>query len=285
MKILKCCKLNLMQWRIQPKFLLMLVFYLLHILDRMWTFRVFLQANDLKAAPWTLPALLGYNKGQWYLIAMLAFIFIICDAPFLNRQQQLVLQRVGKRQWISGQLLYLVVLSFLFALVTWLCTWVFLLPEVEWTTQWGVGIQSATRNLNSFAVRPGMIVESAVLKNWSAPGATAWVFLMQFLTGIFLGELVLVLNLWARRGIGVCIAIFLTVLSFTIRHFEGMAGYVKHLVFISPVNWTDLTMVGDAAEKQPSLLYCVSFLLIFIVGLATLAITTIHRCNLDIDKE
>ena len=84
-----------------------------------------------KAAPWMLPALLGYNNGQWYMIAMLAFIFIICDAPFLNRQQQFVLQRVGKRQWISGQLLYLVVLSFLFAVVTWLCTWVFLLPELR----------------------------------------------------------------------------------------------------------------------------------------------------------
>ena len=283
MKILKCCKLNLMQWRLQPKFLMVFVFFVLNTMERVFPYKAFAQATGLKIAPWLLPGLVGANG--WYLMTILAFVLLICDAPFLNRQQQFVLQRVGKVRWLIGQLLYLLVLSLAAAVLTWVLSWIVLLPEVEWTTQWGAGIQSATRHYSDHVVRPPFTVTSVILKQWTAMGATGWVFLMQVLIGMFLGELVMVCNLWTRRGVGVSLAVFWVLLATIVERFTGYIGYVKYLAWCSPLSWMDLTLVGKTANWNPPLGYALGMLLLLCVGLAALALCNIHKCSLDTDKE
>ena len=283
MKMLKCCKLNLMQWRIQPKYIIVLCFLILHTFDQVFPYKAFAQSADLKIAPWLLSGLV--RGANWYMITMLAYILLISDAPFLNRQQQFVLQRVGKIHWLRGQLLYLLVQSFLVAMLTWVMSWCFLLPEVEWTTQWGSGIQSASRHTVGYMVRPPFVVYTHVLKNWSAVGATAWVFLMQILIGLFLGELVLVCNLWTRRGIGVSLAVFWVLLYATVKIWSQSAGFVKYLAWISPLCWMDLTLTGDTGIYQPPLWYAAVVLILLCVGLAVFALCNIHKCSLDMDKE
>ena len=48
-------------------------------------------------------------------------MLLISDAPFRNRQQQFILLRVGKRDWMGGQLLYILFTSVAFTAVLCFC--------------------------------------------------------------------------------------------------------------------------------------------------------------------
>lgn len=283
MKAIKCCKINLMQWRIQPKYMLVLVFLVLRMMGMILPYKEFAVDTGFKIAPYLLVALV--RSSNWYMLFMLAYILLICDAPFMNRQQQFVLQRTGKVTWLRGQLLYLVVLSLSVTLLTWVLSWVFLLPHVDWTAQWGTGIQSATRYPSQFSVYPPYLFPLYILKNWTGIEAMAWVLLMQFLIGLFLGELVLVCNLWSKRGLGVAISAMLLLLSYMVSGYATTAGNIKRLIYLSPLSWMDLSLFGDTSVNQPPLEYALVMLLLLCVGLAALALSRIHKSSLDMDKE
>lgn len=68
------------------------------------------------AGRWDIPCapgcsrLLPCDPGNFVPI-FLAFVLLVSDAPFRNRQQQFVLLRVGKGAWIGGQLMYILFTS------------------------------------------------------------------------------------------------------------------------------------------------------------------------------
>lgn len=283
MKIWKCCKLNMMQWRIQPKFLLVLLYIVLCTWKPLAAYKDFAVAAGFKLAPWILVGLT--SAGRWFMFHMLSYILLISDAPFLNRQQQFVLQRTGKVTWLAGQFLYLVVLSALITILTWVLSVLALMPEIDWTTEWGVGLQSAARHSGVFPVYPPFTINLYVLKNMTGMGATLWVLLMQFLIGLFLGELVLVCNLWTKRGVGISISAALVCLSTLVSFYAGTAGNIKKLVFVSPLSWMDLALTGDTAIGQPSLWYCLIVLLTLIIGMTVFALCNIHKHSLDTMEE
>ena len=110
-----------------------------------------------------------------FITVYLGFVLLLSDAPFRSRQQQFVLQRVGKRIWAAGQLLYLFLACLVFTLLLWVLTWIFLLPRLEWgmglgpgphygsrlryfTRVWGVGLEyECMRNVAPWRLRPGCL--------------------------------------------------------------------------------------------------------------------------------
>ena len=130
MKLLRCCKLNVLQWRIQPKYFLCVVFLTLHMWNLLHGLNDYATALGYRIHPWIFPFLPDTNWN--FTVMLLLFVLMICDAPFRNGQQQFVLLRVGKQRWIAAQLLYLLFLSVLFTVFLWVLSWVFLWPNLEW---------------------------------------------------------------------------------------------------------------------------------------------------------
>lgn len=283
MKAWKCCKVNMLQWRIQPKFILVLAYMLICTWRYVSPFREFAVVMGIDMAPWIISGLV--RAGDWYLYFMLGYLMLICDAPFLNRQQQFVLQRTGKVTWMWGQILYLVVFSALVTLMTWLLTVLVIFPHVDWTSQWGVALQSISRYPGNYPVQPSFAINLYILKNMTGMGATLWALFMQFMIGMFLGVLVMVCNLWGKRGLGVSISAILLSLSQLVKLHVSTAGKIKKLVFLSPLSWMDLTMTGDTSIGQPSLWYCGGVLLVLTVALSTFALCNIHKHSLELNKE
>ncbi len=106
-----------------------------------------------------------------------AFVLLLSDAPFRSRQQQFVLQRVGKRIWAAGQLLYLFLACLVFTLLLWVLTWIFLfLPRLEWGWDWGPVLTTVAAS----GISPEYGVwglEYECMRNVTPLAATAWVCL------------------------------------------------------------------------------------------------------------
>ena len=57
------------------------------------------------------------------------------------------------------------------------------------------------------------------------------------------------------------------------------------LTWISPISWIDRSVLGQTGQKLPSYTYAMVMPIVLSLILVVIAMTTIHRCNLDTDKE
>ena len=277
MKMLRCCKLNVLQWRIQPKYVLCIAFLILHMWSVLHGFLAYSTDLGHPMHPWLLPFLPGTYVS--FTIMMVLFVFLICDAPFRNGQQQMVLLRVGKQQWIGAQLLYLLLASVCFAVLLWVLSWVFLLPNLEWSGEWGKAIQTAARTTALWNY-VDMELSVQFLKGTTPMAGTLWTVGMMVGVCFLLGEIILVCNLWCKQGLGTAIAVGLVLLHCAIRTFSTLR-YYHVLVWFSPVSWIDYSLMGHTNQNMPSYAYGIGMVLGLGAILAVGSIMTIHRCNLE----
>lgn len=272
-KAWKCCKINFLQWRANPKYLLFFVYLVLIMWGTTHGLPQYADALGYsKITPWLLPLFLRVNRV--YPLLMTGFLILICDLPIRTRQQQFVLLRAGKRAWLNGQLIYLLVLCLCFSSLLWISSWFFYFPRLEWTPRWGKIIVSLLPDSHNAAGPYGYLEASIdILKNTNGLKSTIWTLGMQTIVCFFLGLLVMLLNLTAHRGTGVFIAAGLILLSFFVRFFAGFTDKLRYLIWISPVSWIDRSMIGHANQNLPS--YNCAVLMVF--GLCFFLIAILHR--------
>ncbi len=141
MKLFRICKINLIQWRINPKYLAVALYLVLYMWNSTRGYVSYCRDVGYSIRPWLFPP--AARIAAILLFIYIAFVLLLSDAPFRNRQQQFVLQRVGKRSWLAGQLMYLFVTCLLFTALLWLLSWIFLLPCLEWGWDWGPVLTTA----------------------------------------------------------------------------------------------------------------------------------------------
>lgn len=276
MKTLKCCKVNFMQWRLHPKYLLCALFLTVNLWSLSSGLLEYAKILDRPVRPWLLAMLPGSSLD--FLILMLPFILLISDAPFRSRQQQFVLQRVGKLSWIAGQMIFLFATCVVYALVVWVMSWLFLLPRLEWGKSWGAVFQTAAQ-MGNFG---RMQLTYEIIRGSTPAAATAWVFFMMIGVCFLLGEIMILCNLYLHQGIGVAVTSGLLLLACMIR-FNSLAR--RLLIWVSPVSWMDRSLMGHVNQKLPSYGYAAGMVIFLDVALCAIILLTIHKCNLDATKE
>ena len=277
MKLLRCCKLNVLQWRIQPKYFLCVVFLALHMWNLLHGLNDYATALGYRIHPWIFPFLPDTNWN--FTVMLLLFVLMICDAPFRNGQQQFVLLRVGKQRWIAAQLLYLLFLSVLFTVFLWVLSWVFLWPNLEWAGDWGKVLQTAART-GAHGDYANVILSPQMIKGTTPAVVTVWTGCMMIGVCFLLGEVVLLCNLWCQKGLGTAIAVGLVIVHSVIRMFSYFRYY--HVwTWLSPVSWMDYSLMGHTNQNMPSYAYGIGMVLGLSILLGTLSIATVHQCKID----
>ena len=232
--------------------------------------------------PWVFPILPGSPEN--FIPVFLAFALLISDAPFRNRQQQFVLLRVGKGPWIGGQLLYVFLSSVVFTGVLWVLSWIFLLPNLEWGTDWGVVLTTAAVVAGQGAYTPLDVVYGCI-KGISPMAATLWVAGVMIAVCFLLGMIMVLCNLWIRKGVGTVVVCGLIILPFIISVFAHTPYFPKQLLWISPVSWLDRSLMGNSHQNLPSYSYAALMPIGLSIVLGLVILGTIHRCNLDTEGE
>lgn len=281
MKLLRLCKINFIQWRINPKYLVIFLYIGLYMWDITRGYVEYCRDVGYPILPWLLPLLPG-NRVIFLYIYM-AFVLLLSDAPFRNRQQQFVLQRVGKRSWIAGQLLYLFLTCLIFTAVVWVFSWLFLLPVLEWGTDWGPVLTTIAADFpNGYAM---MALSYRCMQGATPLEAMAWVFPMMVGVSFLLGEIMILCNLWLKKGVGNVVVTGFALLSFLISIVVDTPYIGRLLLWISPLSWLDRGIMGSPNQGLPSYGYAAGMTVGLCILLGLVIICTIHRCNLETDKE
>lgn len=282
MKILRATRINLFRWRNDPKYLAVAIYMVLYIYYCFGGICDYARDLELSIHPWIFPFLM--RGGEIICPLMLGYVILIADAPFCNRQQQFILLRTGKRTWMGGQILYLFLLSVVFTALLYLLSIVFALPEIQWSGDWGSFI--TTMAVSGLPAKYGRLdAQYSVMKGISPIEATLWVAVVLIFVCFLLSLIMLLCNLWAGKGIGTVVVSAIVIMPLLTQFFQYTPYVYRYLTWISPISWVDRSVLGQTGQKLPSYTYAMVMPIVLSLILVVIAMTTIHRCNLDTDKE
>ena len=192
--------------------------------------------------------------------------------------------RVGKVRWLTGQIIYLFLLSFVFTISLFLLSILYILPRVEWSADWGNFL--ITIAVSGLPGKYGSIdARYSIIKDASPIYATTWTLTTFIFVCFLFGMVVLLCNLWLDKKIGVVIASAFAILPKITAIFQSKPYVFRYLTWISPLNWSDRSILGQTGQNLPSYTYGFVMPIILSAIMIIIAISTIHRCNFDATKE
>lgn len=282
MKLLRATRINLLHWFNDSKYPAVLLYIVLCMYHLVGNASDYAQELGVKIHPWLFPFLM--RNGNVICPLMLGFLLLISDAPFRNRQQQFVLFRIGKYTWMGAQILYLLFLSASFTLLLYLLSVIFTLPETQFSTQWGSYL--TTIAVDGLPGQYGSIDASySVIKNATPTEVTLWSTTSLTLVCFLLGLIMLLCNLWTKKGVGMAIVSSSVIMPMLTQYFQNTPYVYRYLTWITPMNWPDRSVMGQTGQNLPSYAYGIYMPLLLSLILAFVAMATVHNCGLDTDKE
>ena len=226
---------------------------------------------------WIFPFL--YSQFHTKLIYTLPIILLFCNAPFCDNDQIFVYTRVGRKKWLCGQMLYIVIAAavyYFFLLIVSLVSTVFI---GEISMEWGKTLQTLAVSNIGFRVGSPFVDVSGLIVDFFTPlQAIGFTFLVSWLCAIFLGLLIFFCNtVFKTKFIGTMISSALVVLSVLVEN----GGYA-FIIPYSPVSWNTLDNIDvGGLTINPSFGYCMGVYLTLIAVLIAGIFIFCRKQNLD----
>ena len=227
-------------------------------------------------APWVFPFYLT-SPSMLIVYSGLAML-LFCDVPSMDGQAPFVLIRVGKRDWILGQILYVVILAFFYTLWNMLCSVLVLVPNIVLKNEWG----SVFRTIASYpeimwdsGATIGFAMDLETFEMFTPVAAMIISGILYWFGTIFLGMIILAFYVMTGKMLGIAVCGFLVALAYFSCSL-GLLGYGSVIGQISPINWSSLLSGnGNEAWKWSILKYT-------ILSLAFGVISVVMFCRKDV---
>ena len=233
-------------------------------------------------SPWMFPHILTVPIAMpvYGSFAMLLF----SNAPFIDRHTPFIMIRTGRNSWVWGQLLYILITSFLYTMINYLITVISFFPYIAFTNDWGKVIRTLAMNPSSAydkGIQLTVIVNSNIVTAFSAIEATLISLSMFFLVTLFMGIIIFSLNLIVGKMCGTIIAGILVFVSyFSIYVGRLTIGY--HVFYFSPLSWSSLQYIDwYNSGDSPSFLYAVALLLGISILLGIISVISFSRKDIN----
>lgn len=283
MKALRIAKLNFLQWRNTPHYVVALIYVFLYSYNRIYGLADYAASLGSAISPWVLPFM--PCMGSSFLPFMLGYVLLVSDVPFRTRQQGFVIQRTGKQMWMVGQLLYILLVSISFTLMMWVLSWIWLIPELKWSGEWSPVLRTAAMNGVPRIFRVYMEFPYTLIKNTNPITVTLWCIATMAAVCFLLGVVMAVCNLWMRKGWGAIIIASLAAISLIMDNSAQNPGPIRYILWVSPLNWMDYSLMGHSEQYLPSHAFGILCPLLLGSGISTIMILTIGKCDVETDKE
>ena len=231
---------------------------------------------SLRVTPWLLPFFLSF-----YLMLLVhggACLLLFSSLGENNSYNYFVLSRVGKAVYMKGQLLSVLIISFLYSCLILLLSLVFVIPHLGWDGGWGVLLntmsQSASQISEEAGVNLSIVIEGELLRIFTPVSAMLVSFLCLWLSASFLGVLILFCTAHFDRSTGIVVAGLFVCLSLFAR-LLGSITIGSWLQKISPMTWANFAYLDwYYSGMLPSPLYAFG---VWILSIGLMSFFTIRK--------
>lgn len=283
MRVFRIAQLNFLHWKKNPKYSAAILYLFLYSFNRLYGLGDYTVSLGQPIAPWVLPFM--PCMGSSFLPFMLGFTLLISDAPFRTRQQRFIIQRTGKRAWILGQLLYILAVSIVFALLMWVLSWLWIFPHLEWNSDWGRVLRTASINGIPGTFGVYMEIPYTIIKKTTPIEVTIWSFSAMTAVCFLIGVIMAACNLWLRKGLGAVLIAILTAISLVLDGSAQNPGPIRYILWISPLNWMDYSLMGHTEQYLPSHAFGILCPALLGVIICIIMFLTIGKYDVETDKE
>jgi len=97
-------------------------------------------AVGFASSPWVFPFLL--TTPIMFPIYGCLTILLFCNAPFTDSHTQFLMIRVSRRNWVIGQLLYIIAAAFVYTAFFIVASMLVLIPNLQLTIDWGAVLKT-----------------------------------------------------------------------------------------------------------------------------------------------
>lgn len=283
-KILLSMSYNFRKWKTNPRIYIILVILVIY---HFYTFRRYVQ----------IASFLGMSVSIcvfpfFFALPLMAFIcgalpmLLYSEAPFTDYYAPFFVIRSGKRNWIIGQILYILLSSFIYTLVSALISILVLIPRVSFELDWGEALWTMAQNPQlAQQVGTAVIMPGEELMNAMSGGmALLYSVLLGWLVAAFLGVVILCFNVLIKKGIGMIVAGFFTGLAYFAAIF-GPIIFGNAVRWFSPVSWCNLYFVKLSNDSSaPPIWYAFTVLISSILIMSIISVIAFCKKDLDFEK-
>ncbi len=282
--MIRTAALNVKKWYSDPVIYIVLGLIILFAYYDLGAFRSFAAEYGEKVSAWGASVYFTPLNMVILYIALLGLLF--CNAPFYDSSSQFSVIRVGRFNWISGQIIYIAFTAFVLVAVAWLATWAVWLPRISFSNDWGRVIKTAAANgmLSSehliYVYFPAKVMEFDPIKT------AAMSFFMSWLTSFFAGTLFMFFNFFCGKTVSFSVFGLLWFLSsvpdFLMYFNWGSAG-----CYLSLFSYMNVFYTREYGEflTNPPLWYCITVLSVCAAVFSVSTVIGFCRRDLDAGRE
>ncbi len=271
-KIYNISKNNISKFTSDPKYFIVVLVVMLFTLQHLSPIKEITLVTDIRTNPLLFPFLASSPLFQGIL--MVGIVFILSNAPFMDSNQPYIIIRSGRYKWVAGQILYIVIACVLYFAIIMLFSFVYLLPSGTLATDgWGKIVHTLmeTDVLMQFNAQFG--VHSNIVANLTPFQAFSLSFVLQCLSGVFIGVLMFCTSLLFKKSVGILVGNFVILFDLLIINNLPYKFYG-----ISPVSLVRLEILDYLnVSVLPSVSYSITYMIVGIVLLSILSLMLIRN--------
>lgn len=243
-------------------------------------------ARDMEypVSVWVFPFLL--TRDVYLLLLCLGAIYVNADVPFMQYANMYQVVRVGRKKWAVSQIAAVFLRSVAMTVIAVFCSVVSLIPQIEWTADWGKLLWTIVSTGYAYEYNIGCEFYYEALDRFAAPVLMGLSVTILILILTFLGLLMYAVCLYADRIWAVAAASGQVILLFFAVNIH--AALSMKISRWTPVIWAQVARVYSPAMGYyglPSIPYMVGMLLLLILLLCILILHRVRRVEFDWEKE
>lgn len=206
------------------------------------------------------------------LLYTLLIIYYFSDIPFMSKSEMWYMQRLGRKKWITAQIIYIFMSAFVITILLYIFSLIPLIGVTQFEFGWG-------KIIYSLAIEPPENLEIIInipyttIKQFSALQGLTVSLINMFLFSAFLEIIMFTVALYSTRIVSLVVGATIAILPIIGENLF----MVRSIQLFSPASWIRLTslsnIIGIASSGrlyrlQPSLIWVYSaFFLLFIASL------------------
>lgn len=197
---------------------------------------------------------------SFLILFWFGIIYINSDIPYMQHSNMYQIIRTGRISWALGQLGGTFFRSFILVVFTAFCSIVSLLPQIEWSLQWGKLIHTIAMTNAAIQYNLKYVFYYQILGKYSPLQLMIITIVICTFISMFLSSLMFMISLYFNHILAVSITAALTIMLFFVVNIHPKIRYI--LAKFIPTVWAKVVQVNSPVLGYywvPSIKYMFAF--------------------------
>lgn len=276
-----CSQVNFRKWIVNPRIYTIAAIIVAFLTYHEYGLSQLAAENGEPLTPWIFSQL--FTPPVMQVFASLT-VLLFCDAPFADRHTPFLIIRAGRQNWLIGQLIYIVVASFIYTAFILVVSILALIPNVRFSMDWGIIIKSLAVNPQIAPNTVTVFMNEEIIKMFTPLEATFISFGLFWLVTVFIGIILFYFNIVIGKMSGLIVTgIFIFISYFVV--YLGPITIGEKIYYFSPLNWMSISYINwSDSGSVPSPPYVLLFLFISILIMITGSVVSFLKKDLNLHE-